>query len=78
MFCAIGSWGKDASQGDSGGPASRKGNQVGIVSWVCRCGSTESPGVYTILSSPSVMKFLSFLIGIIVEINKKKNTFCFT
>ena len=49
MMCAgmPESGGKDACTGDSGGPAQRGGELVGIVSWGYGCASANYPGVYS-------------------------------
>ncbi|XP_022221459.2 trypsin [Drosophila obscura] len=57
MFCAIGENGKDACEGDSGGPILQAGRPVGVVSWGYSCGSGY-PGVYTRLSSPPIKHWL--------------------
>ncbi|XP_034103775.1 trypsin alpha-3 [Drosophila albomicans] len=46
MFCAS-MPGKDACDGDSGGPAVYQGQLCGIVSWGIGCARRNSPGVYT-------------------------------
>lgn len=38
------------STGDSGGPMSAQGIQIGIISWGVHCGHREYPGVYTNVS----------------------------
>ncbi|ALC42924.1 CG32271 [Drosophila busckii] len=47
MFCAAASGGKDACDGDSGGPAVYQQQLCGIVSWGVGCARRNSPGVYT-------------------------------
>ncbi|KAG5885759.1 hypothetical protein JTB14_031196 [Gonioctena quinquepunctata] len=53
MFCAgdVKVGGKDACHGDDGGPAVVNGEVVGVISWGGGCGKTDSPGVYTQISS---------------------------
>ncbi|KAJ8942841.1 hypothetical protein NQ318_022856 [Aromia moschata] len=49
MFCAglLGEGGKDAGQGDSGGPVVVAGVLVGLVSWGNGCARPDFPGVKT-------------------------------
>lgn len=49
MFCA-GTVGKDACQGDAGGPLTCNGVLSGIASWGAGCGRAGFPGVYTNVS----------------------------
>ncbi|KAK9874619.1 hypothetical protein WA026_005448 [Henosepilachna vigintioctopunctata] len=48
--------GRDACIGDSGGPLTMDGIQIGIVSWGISCAGANSPGVYT-----SVMVMRDFI-----------------
>ncbi|KAI9295890.1 trypsin-like serine protease [Neoconidiobolus thromboides FSU 785] len=68
QFCAGDLKGKDACEGDSGGPILLDNFNVpvitGIVSYGIKCGSTIYPGVYT-----KVNHFLSY----IAEVVKKSN-----
>lgn len=56
MFCAGDLVGKDACNGDSGGPAIYKNHLCGIVSWGVGCARKEYPGVYT-----NIMKVRHFI-----------------
>ncbi|XP_035892979.1 trypsin delta-like [Anopheles stephensi] len=57
MICA-GGVGKDACNGDSGGPAAQGGVQYGIVSWgAIECGN-GLPGVFTNIAHPSIRNFI--------------------
>lgn len=49
MFCAgvVGTGGKDACHGDSGGPAIYNKQLVGLISWGLGCARGDYPGVYT-------------------------------
>jgi len=60
MMCAYAPY-RDACQGDSGGPMILREDdtdyQIGITSWGEGC--ADSPGVYTDLSDPLVVKFIN-------------------
>lgn len=51
MMCAGRTSGKDACQGDIGGPLVFNKTLYGIVSWGIVCGNSQFPGVYTNVSS---------------------------
>ena len=61
MVCAgVPEGGKDACQGDGGGPLMLKnsGNQVGIVSWGAGCAEKEHPGVYANVADKEIHDFI--------------------
>ncbi|KAJ8667859.1 hypothetical protein QAD02_009522 [Eretmocerus hayati] len=49
FICAsyLGEVGRNACNGDSGGPLGLENRLVGLVSWSCGCGEPEFPNVYT-------------------------------
>lgn len=49
MICGgvLGEGGKDACQGDAGGPFIILGQLIGITSWRRSCGLGDAPGVWT-------------------------------
>lgn len=53
MIC-YGAPGKDACQGDAGGPVVTNGVQTGIISWGRGCSMPGYPGVYTRISDPEI------------------------
>lgn len=55
MVCAGGD-GVDSCQADSGGPLTRDGKQIGIVSFGRGCARPGFPGVYTLI--PSVLEWI--------------------
>jgi trypsin len=63
MICA-GALGLDSCNGDSGGPLTHNGVQVGIVSFgPAQCGN-GSPGVYARVASPSIRNFIASNTGV--------------
>ncbi|XP_063930597.1 transmembrane protease serine 3-like [Zophobas morio] len=67
MVCAgVPEGGKDACSGDSGGPLTKDGVLVGIVSWGVGCAEVGYPGVYT--SVASVRQWIKDNSGILVKI----------
>jgi secreted trypsin-like serine protease len=60
---AAGTTGKDACEGDSGGPMFTKLNgrftQIGITSFGYGCGESGYPGVYAEVNNPSIRGFIS-------------------
>lgn len=63
MVCA-GSPGKDACNGDSGGPLTQDGTVVGVVSWGSLVCENSQPGVYARLSNPELRDFIRSVSGI--------------
>jgi trypsin len=68
MFCAgvLATGGVDSCQGDSGGPIfgnydanAKTALQAGIVSWGEGCALPNKPGVYTRLSHPEIVDFIT-------------------
>jgi trypsin len=58
-LCAGGVQGQDSCNGDSGGPLTYGGQQIGIVSWgSTNCGDPV-PAVYANVASPSIHSFIT-------------------
>ncbi|XP_053666480.1 trypsin-7-like [Anopheles marshallii] len=57
MICAS-EPGRDACNGDSGGPLTNNGRQIGIVSWGSPLCLGNLPGVYARVAAPSVRGFI--------------------
>jgi secreted trypsin-like serine protease len=58
-LCAGGEQGRDSCNGDSGGPLTYNGMQIGIVSWgSVNCGDPV-PAVYVNIANPSMHSFLT-------------------
>lgn len=63
MICAGRWWGgKDACNGDSGGPLHCSGKLIGVVSWGYSCGKPFYPGIYARV--PSVRLWIQKFTGI--------------
>ncbi|XP_053677178.1 trypsin-7-like [Anopheles nili] len=57
MICASES-GRDACNGDSGGPLTNNGRQIGIVSWGSPLCQGNLPGVYARVAAPGIRSFI--------------------
>lgn len=66
VLCTLSKQGKDTCGGDSGGPLTCQGIQVGITSWGGECGKLDEPGVYSRLDS-----YLDFL-RLMVKVARSK------
>jgi trypsin len=64
MFCAGGEIGFDSCRGDSGGPMTVNGVQVGVVSAGTMACGINFPGVYTNLTHPSIRSFIKVRTGV--------------
>jgi trypsin len=58
MLCAGGQVGHDTCLGDSGGPLTLNGIQIGIVSFGSPNCGVGIPSVYTRISAPSMREFI--------------------
>lgn len=57
MFCA-GQKGRNAFQGDSGGPITFDGELIGVVSWGSGFAYDDRPAVYTRLANPDIREWV--------------------
>ncbi|XP_050668486.1 trypsin-2-like [Leptidea sinapis] len=67
MFCAgVPKGGKDACQGDTGGPGilSNDGTQIGIVPFGKGCARPDTPGVFTSLISKEMREWVTKVTGV--------------
>ncbi|XP_050096515.1 trypsin-7-like [Anopheles aquasalis] len=63
MICAS-EPGRDACNGDSGGPLTNNGRQIGIVSWGSPLCLGNLPGVYARVAAPGIRSFIRDIVGV--------------
>ncbi|EJY57596.1 AAEL017051-PA [Aedes aegypti] len=64
MLCAGGVIGEDTCNGDSGGPLTCNGYQMGIVSWGSAACAIAMPAVFTNISDPEIRGFIRTQTGV--------------